>query len=152
MFKLTLLLSSRKDIIYNMKDDEIFNHWGGPSCPIDSTLELIGRKWVIAIIRDMFMGKKHFNEFKKDKPNLTNSVLSDTLKFMEKKDLIEKRIIDDDGRRTTEYYLTDKSKKLNIIIYDLVLYGINVLNCLTDESDDFQNNFKEKYKELLEIK
>ena len=72
-------------------DEEIFNHWGGPNCPFDATLELIGRKWVIAIIRDMFLGRKHFNEFKQNKTNLTNSVLSDTLKFMEKKGLLEKK-------------------------------------------------------------
>ena len=69
--------------------DEIYEHWGGPDCPMDATLELIGRKWVVAIIRDMYVGKKHFSQFKENKPNLTNSVLSDTLKFMVEMDLIE---------------------------------------------------------------
>jgi len=133
------------------KDDEIFNVWGGPGCPIDSTLELIGRKWVIAIIRDMFLGKKHFNEFKKNKPNLTNSVLSDTLKFMEKNDLIQKKVFDGHVRSNTEYYLTEKAKKLNVIIYDMVLFGIDVLNCDYEKIDDFQSRMKTGYKELLEI-
>ena len=37
---------------------EIFESWGGPDCPMEATVELIGRKWVIALIRDMYVGKK----------------------------------------------------------------------------------------------
>ncbi len=133
------------------KYEEIFEIWGGPDCPIDSTLNLIGRKWVIAIIRDMFVGKKHFNEFKENKNNLSNAVLSDTLKFMEENGLIKKIIHDNKSRSNTEYFLTQKGKKLNVIIYNLVLYGIDVLDCDYDKIDDFQNRMKEGYKELLEI-
>lgn len=132
-------------------DDEIFERWGGPNCPIDATLELIGRKWVIAIIRDMLLGCKHFNEFKKNKENLSNSVLSDTLKFMEENELIEKKVSDKNSRHNTEYYLTEKAKKLNVIIYDMLLYGLDVLNIDYDEIDDFQNRMKKGYGELLTI-
>ncbi|WP_232299192.1 winged helix-turn-helix transcriptional regulator [Methanobrevibacter millerae] len=40
----------------------------------------------------MFLGKKHFFEFKENKPNLSNNVLSDTLKSMEKNGLIVKKV------------------------------------------------------------
>ena len=134
-----------------MDYNEIFNYWGGPDCPIDATLELISRKWVIAIIRDMYTGKKHFSEFKENKPTLNNSVLSDTSKFMENKNLIEKRACNGDNRSNTEYILTPKAKKLNKIIYDLVLYGVDVLDCDTDLVDNFQEKCRVGYKELLEI-
>jgi DNA-binding HxlR family transcriptional regulator len=134
-----------------MEYDEVFNYYGGPSCPIDATLELISRKWVLAIIRDMNLGKKHFSEFKENKPNLNNAVLSDTLKFMEQKDLIEKIVHENNSRSNTEYVLTEKSKKLNRIIYEFVLYGVDVLNCDTDKIDNFQERIKNAYKELLEI-
>ncbi|MBQ7927418.1 MAG: winged helix-turn-helix transcriptional regulator [Methanobrevibacter sp.] len=48
-------------------------------------------------MKDLFAGKKHFNEFKQDKPELSNVVLSDTLKYLEKKELISKNIIEDDS-------------------------------------------------------
>lgn len=132
-----------------MKDEnEILDVWGGPDCPIDSTLELIGRKWVIAIIRDMFVGKKHFSEFKKNKPNLNNSVLSDTLKFMEEKDLVEKIIVDNNKRSNTEYHLTSKSRRLNTIIYDMVLYGLDEIGCCS-EDENLQKDMKTIYHELL---
>ena len=130
---------------------DIFNYYGGPNCPIDATLGLISRKWVIAIIRDMYVGKKHFNEFKENKVGLNNSVLSDTLKFMEENHLIEKKISDKKIRSNTEYILTEKAKKLNKVIYELVCYGVDVLGCDSDKIEDFPEEMKEGYKELLEI-
>jgi len=132
-------------------ENVLFDVWGGPNCPIDATLELIGRKWVISIIRDMFVGRKHFSEFKKNKPNLSNSVLSDTLKFMEEKGLIEKRVFDETKRSNTEYYLTDKAVKLNQIIYDMVEYGIDVLGCHSDICENFGDEMKSGYREILNL-
>ncbi|MBR0471912.1 MAG: helix-turn-helix transcriptional regulator [Methanosphaera sp.] len=129
---------------------EIFESWGGPDCPMEATVELIGRKWVIALIRDMYVGKKHFTEFKKNKPALNNSVLSDTLKFMCEKGLVEKIIIDEDKRSNTEYHLTDKAKKLNHVIYAMILYGLDVLDCC-DELPEIKHKMKKGYYELFEI-
>ena len=46
------------------------------SCPIEQTVNLIQKKWLVLIIRDMFFGKTHFNQFKENKPKLSNKVLS----------------------------------------------------------------------------
>ena len=62
-------------------------------CPVDRTLNLFNKKWCIQIIRDMFFGKKHFKEFKEDKPNLSNKVLSSCLKELEENGLIEKKVL-----------------------------------------------------------
>lgn len=37
-------------------------------CPIELAMQLISKKWVIQILRDMFFRKSRFNEFKQDKP------------------------------------------------------------------------------------
>ena len=39
-------------------------------CPVELAMQLINRKWIIQLIRDMFFGKTRFNEFKENKPNL----------------------------------------------------------------------------------
>ncbi len=41
------------------------------ACPIENTLKLLNRKWTVVLIRDMFLGKKHFKEFKENKDNLS---------------------------------------------------------------------------------
>ena len=111
------------------------------ACPINSVYDLLSRKWVFGIMKDLFAGKKHFNEFKVDKPNLSNVVLSDTLKYLENKGLISKKIIEDETKRNTEYYLTEKGRKMNRILYDMVIFGLYEL-----EGDLRDNEFKDEIK------
>ena len=80
------------------------------TCPIENTLKLMSRKWTIVLIRDMCTGKKYFREFLEGKEGLSNMVLSDTLKFMEKNGLITKS--------NAEYHLTSRGLRLNRILYD----------------------------------
>ena len=91
-------------------------------CPVEEAIILINKKWVIQLVRDMFFGKSHFNEFKEDKPNLSNKVLSNCLKDMEKNGLILK-IVDDESTNI-EYKLTDKGLSLNKVIYELATFTL----------------------------
>ena len=43
-------------------------------CPVELSLRIINRKWVLQIIRDIFFGKKRFSEFKEGKPDLSKFV------------------------------------------------------------------------------
>lgn len=118
-------------------------------CPVDRTLSLINKKWSIQIIRDMFFGKKHFKEFKEDKPNLSNKVLSSCLKELEENGLIEKRVLNTTPV-STEYYLTEYGKSMNRIIYELAMFT------LEDEKDkvyseETKNNLKSTFRETLNI-
>lgn len=118
------------------------------ACPINSVYDLLSRKWVFGIMKDLFAGKKHFNEFKEDKPTLSNVVLSDTLKYLENQGMITKKVIEDDAKRNTEYYLTDKGRKMNKILYDMVIFGLYELEGdLRD--DDFKEEIKKGYEEIL---
>lgn len=118
-------------------------------CPVDRTLNLINKKWMVQIIRDMFFGKKHFKEFKEDKPDLSNKVLSNCLKELEKNGLIEKQVLNT-SPVTTEYYLTEYGKSLNKIIYELAMFTLQ-----NDKdhsySDETRDALKESFKETLEI-
>ena len=90
-------------------------------CPVELSLDIINRKWVLQIICDMFFGKTHFSEFKEERPNLSNKALSRCLKFMEEQDLIKKNV----NNNNIEYFLTDKGKSLNKLIYDLVEFTLD---------------------------
>ena len=118
------------------------------ACPINSVNDLLSRKWVFGIMKDLFAGKKHFNEFKEDKPTLSNVVLSDTLKYLESKDLISKKIIEDKSKRNTEYYLTKKGKKMNKILYEMVIFGLYELES-DMRSDEFKKEIKKGYEKIL---
>ena len=118
-------------------------------CPVDVTLNLINKKWSIQIIRDMFFGKKHFKEFKEDKPKLSNKVLSNCLKELEENGLIEKVVLNTTPV-TTEYYLTEYGKSMNRIVYELAMFTLYDENDNT-YSDETRIELKNTFKEVLEI-
>ena len=94
------------------------------SCPLDLVVKLINKKWVIHIIRDLFFGKSRFHEFKEDKPDLSNKVLSNCLKEMEQNGLIH-RIVDKCDKRNVRYKLTEKGKSLNKILYEIAVVSVD---------------------------
>ena len=109
------------------------NNKKAEKCPMELAMELISRKWVIQILRDMFFGKKRFNEFKDGKPNLSNKVLSNCLKEMEENGLISRN--SNENNQNIEYILTDKGKKLNKVIYELAMFTLT-----TDLGNDFYDD------------
>ena len=111
-------------------------------CPVNETLKIISGKWHLLIIRDLFFGKKRFKEFKKDKPNLSNKVLTECLKDLESNGLISKTNLDDS--KITEYSLTEEGRRMNRILYELAIFTLEKDDYATDaESEEFIKIFKD---------
>ena len=89
-------------------------------CQFENNINLLKNKWTIYIIRDLILGKKHFSEFKEDKPELSNKVLYQRLKELEEKKIINKIETEDE----TYYTLTSKGKHLQNILYELAVFNI----------------------------
>ena len=114
------------------------------SCPIELVVNLINKKWVIQIIRDLFFGKSRFHEFLEDKPDLSNKVLSNCLKDMEKNGLIN-RIVDKYDRKNVRYKLTEKGKSLNRVLYEIAVLSVDG----ETYSDKIKSDVKATFKETL---
>ena len=95
----------------------------------------------------MFFGKKHFKEFKEDKPKLSNKVLSNCLKELEENGLIEKKVLNTTPI-TTEYYLTEYGKSMNRIVYELAMFTLdnNDRSYSEETKKELKNNFKQTLK------
>jgi len=92
-------------------------------CPVEVTLQKIGRKWTLQIIRDMFQGETRFSGFLKSNPKLSTKILSLRLKELEEIGLIEKTI----KRKTPlliEYHLTEKGRALGAVVRALAIFSI----------------------------
>ena len=113
------------------------------SCPIELVVDLFRKKWVIHIIRDLFYGKTRFNEFKEGKPELSNKVLSNCLKDMEKNGLIHK-IVDKCDKKDIRYMLTDKGKSLNKILYEIAILTVDSGNYPEKLKNDLKIDFQER--------
>ena len=94
---------------------------------------------------------KHFSEFKKENPTISNHILSETLKYMEENNLVSKTTIEDGSRVQTEYSLTEKGLKTNKILYEITSYYFNELNYAGYDDAQRQEVLKE-YEQAFNIR
>lgn len=127
------------------------NKFSGVICPVDRAIGLFNKKWSIQIVRDLFFGKKHFKEFKEDKPDLSNKVLSQCLKDLEEKGLIEKRIISKSSS-STEYSLTERGLALNKVIYELAIFTLEKCDFDDYKDEKTKKTIKNNFKSTLNVK
>ena len=92
-------------------------------CPISSTLDVVGDKWSLLIIRDMLVKqKKTFNEISDSDEKIVPSILSARLKLLESYKLIFKTKVPD-NKKENIYLLTEKGISLTPIIIEFSLWG-----------------------------
>jgi DNA-binding HxlR family transcriptional regulator len=87
-------------------------------CPIATSLEQIGDRWTLVILRDLVNGKRRFGEFLTSPERITTNVLTDRLAALERNGLVEKRRYQDRPPRH-EYALTEKGLALLPVLQDL---------------------------------
>ena len=85
----------------------------------------LSRKWSMIILKSIFLGHSRFNEFLKDyeKEGLSNKMLANELRRLEKYGYIEKEIVSKTPLRI-EYKLTEMGRGTNKIIYERLKFGI----------------------------
>ena len=85
-------------------------------CPIARTLDLIGERWTILLLRDLLLqGPRRFQDFQTSLPGVAPNVLSARLKSMEDNGLVRRSLYSERPPRL-EYVLTDKGKSLGPIV------------------------------------
>ena len=92
-------------------------------CPISSTLDIVGDKWSLLIIRDMLIKhKKTFKDISDSDERIAPSILSARLKLLESIHLIFKTKTAE-NKEENIYLLTDKGVELTPIIIEFTLWG-----------------------------
>ena len=95
-----------------------------PACPVEMTLQLIGDKWKILILRDLLTGTKRFGELKKSVTGITQKVLTSNLRDMESSGLLTREVFPEVPPRV-EYTLTDTGYSLEPILDSMYSWGEN---------------------------
>ncbi|MCM1233861.1 MAG: helix-turn-helix transcriptional regulator [Ruminococcus flavefaciens] len=86
-----------------------------PECPVATTVQLIGNKWKMLIIRNLiYEEKQRFSEFLKTIPAISKKVLTDNLRALESDGLIEREVFAEVPPRV-EYSLSEIGKSLRPI-------------------------------------
>ncbi|WP_244930402.1 helix-turn-helix domain-containing protein [Nocardioides sp. W7] len=87
----------------------------GQYCPITRSLEILGDRWTLLIVRDLLVGATHFNELARGLPGMSRAILSKRLDLLERHELVRRT---DDG-----YQPTDACRDLGPIIFGLAEWG-----------------------------
>ena len=92
------------------------------SCPVAKTLEVIGDRWTLLVVRDLLRGTQRFQDLLGSLPGIAPNILSARLKLMEEHGLIRRTLYSDHPPRA-EYALTDKGRELGMVVGALAAWG-----------------------------
>ena len=96
-----------------------------PECPVATTVQLIGNKWKMLIIRNLiYNGKQRFSDFIRTIPAISKKVLTDNLRALEDVGLIEREVFAEVPPRV-EYSLSEIGKSLRPIWDAMEAWGID---------------------------
>jgi len=92
-------------------------------CPVAQTLDLIGERWTILLLRDLLLhGPRRFQDFQASLSGIAPNTLSSRLKAMEDNGLVRRELYSERPPRL-EYVLTDKGKSLGPIVKAMREWG-----------------------------
>ena len=92
-------------------------------CPIVRVMEILGERWTVLILRDLFMhGPRRFQDFTAAMNSLSPTTLSARLKLLEKHGIIARQFYETHPPRA-EYFLTAKGQELAPALNALLVWG-----------------------------
>lgn len=98
--------------------------YGQEECPLARTLDVIGEKWSVLILRDLFRkGPLRFQQLEKGLGGVAPNTLSTRLKSLESAGVVGTRLYESHPPRY-EYFLTDKGKALGPVLKALYNWGV----------------------------
>ena len=93
------------------------------TCPISTSLDVLGDKWTLLILRDMvFAGKSTYGQFLQSEEKMATNVLADRLAVLESQGLLTKAVAFDKKSKFT-YRLTEKGVDTIPILIEFILWG-----------------------------
>jgi DNA-binding HxlR family transcriptional regulator len=95
-------------------------------CPIQFTLDLIGSKWTLLILRELFAGARRTHEFLEALPGISSKTLTMRLRELEAHGLVVRKVYPEIPPRV-EYSLTEKGREIQPVLTSLYQVGVRWL-------------------------
>lgn len=97
------------------------------TCPVARTLDIVGARWTLLIVRDLLPGTMRFQDLQERLPRMAPNVLSNRLKILEEHGLVRREFYSDHPPRAA-YTLTDPGRELGVIVLALGQWGLRHLS------------------------
>ena len=95
-----------------------------PECPVATTVQLIGSKWKLLILRNLLQRPWRFNELKRSLDGISQKVLTDSLRSMEEDGLITRTVYPEVPPHV-EYALSETGESMRPILMAMQSWGTN---------------------------
>ncbi len=93
------------------------------ACPVSRTLDVLGDRWSLLVVRDLMRGKRRYAEFLESPEGIPTNTLADRLKRLVRAGILESRRYSEHPPRV-EYVLTAKGEDLRPIMRAMVDWGV----------------------------
>ena len=93
-----------------------------PACPVATTVQMIGSKWKLLIMRNLLQRPWRFNELKKDLEGISQKVLTDSLRSMEADGIVTRTVYPEVPPRV-EYALSPLGESMRPIMDAMERWG-----------------------------
>ena len=94
-----------------------------PDCPVATTVEMIGSKWKLLIMRNLLVRPWRFNELRKNLEGISQKVLTDSLRSMEEDGIITRTVFPEVPPRV-EYALSPLGESMRPILDAMQAWGM----------------------------
>jgi DNA-binding HxlR family transcriptional regulator len=98
----------------------------GPYCPVARTLELVGERWTLLIVRELLVGPMRFTDLHAALAGIPRNLLADRLRDLEAQGVVGRRELPPPAARTV-YELTGAGQELLPVIGALARWGLTHL-------------------------
>ncbi|HUS37689.1 MAG TPA: helix-turn-helix domain-containing protein [Verrucomicrobiae bacterium] len=92
-------------------------------CPVACSLDLIGDRWTLLIIRDLILGRTRFKDFAASPEKIPTNILTDRLNRLLDNKIVEQSPAED-GTKRLAYHLTAKGRELLPIVKAMRDWGL----------------------------
>jgi DNA-binding HxlR family transcriptional regulator len=123
--------------------EKVYSHPELKNCPIDTTFKIIGRKWTVLILREMFRNQTQFNRILENIEGLTPRLFTQRMKTLQGLGIVERRRVSESPIHI-EYRLTDLGKALEPVLLAAAIFSMSFMS-----STVFKDKKPRSFEEFL---
>jgi len=91
-------------------------------CPVACTLDLLGDKWTLLVVRDLLLGQHTYKSLQMSPERIPSNILADRLRRLEREGIVRKELYQERPPRY-EYHLTEKGQRLGPVLHAMLTWG-----------------------------
>lgn len=95
-----------------------------PECPVATIFQILGNKWKIYILQNLFERPHRFNELLKKIPGISRRVLTENLRQLEQDKIILRKVEGEKPPLKVEYFLSEIGEKFKPLVFEIEKLGI----------------------------